>query len=84
MAITIARLEILINQYREFKAAYNTVANSLTVIKTKGGALFQNPDGSEEFPNSWGAFQTYLTNLNNVIDSFIAAIPVEPPLNEVV
>lgn len=81
MTSSIAQLQTLIAEYQNFKNAYNTAGAALNNVITIGTVLFGDPNLAAEFPNSITAYKAYLVSLQTSINTFIGALPVEPPLN---
>lgn len=81
MTNSIAQLQTIIAEYQNFKSAYNTAGSALNNVIASGTVLFNDANFAAEFPNSITAYKAYLVSLQTSINTFIGALPVEPPLS---
>lgn len=80
-ALPISTLTAMTREYENFKLAYSTAATALQNVISTGTVLYTDANFLAEFPNTWATYQAYLQSLQNSINTFIAGLPVEPPLN---
>lgn len=78
---TMNDLQQLIVEYQSFQGAYNSASFALqNVIKT-GSDLYADAKFTQLFPNSVAAYKAYLVSLQTAINTFLASLPVAPPIN---
>lgn len=80
MANSISNLSAIITEYNNFKSAYNIGGSAIANVVTTGTILYNDANFAAEFPNNITAYKAYLVALNSAITTFLANLPVEPPL----
>lgn len=80
-ALSIATLQNMTTEFESFKRSYNNAGSALAQVINTGTVIYNDANFASEFPTSWAAYQAYLVKLQSAINTFIAGLPVEPPLN---
>ena len=78
---SIATYAQITQEYENFKQSYTVAGTALANVITQGTTLYNDAALATAFPTSINTYKTYLVDLQSAINTFIAGLPVEPPLN---
>lgn len=81
MTTSMNQIANLSSEYTNFQNSFNTAGAALNNVIVMGTALHNDATLAAIFPTTYVAYQTYLVSLQTAINTFIAGLPVAPPLN---